>query len=467
MDWPPVPELLADLREGRVRPTDVVGEALDRIESRDPDLGAFTCVNGAALDRAEDLEARGPDGNPLHGLPVAVKDNQATTDLPTTHGSRLLEDHRPSADHPVVERLREAGAVVVGKTNLAPFALLAVTNNDLHGPTRNPWDPSRTPGGSSGGSAAAVAAGLVPAATGSDGGGSLRIPGACCGIPALKPSRGRVPDAGGLPLFQGLSAPGVLTRTVAGAAALLDVVAGPHPRDPDGLPAPVPAYADTLDRGGSNLGDRRIAYAPTLGGHPAEPAVRERVDEAVADLEAAGADVEEVHPDVPDEEASMVTKTAVEALAFLDGAFEGWEQELWAPLAAMAQGVRDTPAAEYVRARDAGTRLWEHLGPLFRDHDLLATPTMAVPPFGVGELGVDEVAGEPAGPLGWMPFTFPFNFTGQPAASVPAGRTDEDLPVGLQIVGPPMGDRLVLAAAHGLMRERYEDGVPDGPPNPD
>lgn len=465
MSWPPVPDLLDDLREGRRDPTDVVGEALDRIEARDPDLGAFTCVNGAALDRAETLEAEGPDGNPLHGLPVAVKDNQATADLPTTHGSALVADHRPDEDHPVVERLRAAGAVVVGKTNLAPFGLLAVTNNDLHGPTRNPWDPSRTPGGSSGGSAVAVAAGMVPAATGSDGGGSLRIPGAFCGLPALKPSRGRVPHAGGLPLFQDLSVPGVLTRTVGGAASLLDVVAGPHPRDPGTLPAPVPAYADSLDREADALEGLRVAYAPTLGGHPVEPAVREAVDEAVAVLEAAGATVERVAPDVPGEQGSMVTKTALEAVAFLQEAFPGWEEDLWAPLAAMAGGAQGTTAPEYVRARDAGTRLWEGLGPLHRDHDLLATPTTAVPPFGADEIGVDDVDDEAVGPLGWMPFTFPFNFTGQPAASVPAGPTDEGLPVGLQLVGPPMGDRSVLAAADAYMRTRHEGGVPPAPPD--
>jgi aspartyl-tRNA(Asn)/glutamyl-tRNA(Gln) amidotransferase subunit A len=462
MRWPPVPELLEDLREGPRRPTEVVGEALDRIRDVDPELGCFTCLNGGAVDRAEELEGEGPEGYPLYGLPVGVKDNQATRDLPTTYGSHLTADHRPDEDHPVVERLRAAGAVVVGKTNMAPFGLLALAVNDLHGPTRNPWDRERTPGGSSGGSAAAVAAGLVPAATGSDGGGSIRVPASFCGVFGHKPSRGRTPDDGAFPMFQDLSIPGVLTRTPEGTAPLLDVIAGPHPRDPDALPAPVPAYADSLASGSSGLEGVRVAYSPDLGGAPVESEVADLAREAVATLEADGAAVEEVDPDVPDEGEAMVTKTAVEALACFDERFPDWEEDLWAPLAAMAGGARDATAGEYVRARDAGDRLWSALEPVYRDHDLLATPATAVAPFGAGAVGVDDVAGEAVGPVGWMPFAFPFNFTGQPAASVPAGRTDEGLPVGLQLAGPPLGDRQVLAAAADYVEAR--GGPPETAP---
>lgn len=453
MRWPPVPELVADLRADRRTPTDVVGEALDRIRKRDPDLGAFTSVNGAAMDRAEALEAQGPEGNPLHGLPVAVKDNQDADGLPTTYGSHLYADHRPDRDHPVVERLREAGAVVVGKTNLAPFGLLALTHNDLHGPTRNPWDRTRSPGGSSGGSAAAVAAGLVPAATGSDGGGSIRIPASWCGLPGLKPSRGRVPDADGPPMFQDLSVPGVLARTTAGTALLLDVVAGPHPRDPDALPAPDGSFADALEADPADLEGTRVAYAPDLGGHPVDPEAADPARAAVETLTSLGAEVEDVDPALPDEEEAMVTKTAAEALAFLEGTFDEWEERLWAPLASMAAGAAGVTAAEYVHARDAGDRLWEALGPLFGEYDLLATPTTAVPPIGAEDVGVDAVDAEAVGPLGWMPFTFPFNFTGQPAVTVPAGRTADGLPVGLQLVGPPRSDRRLLAVADAYEAE--------------
>src|SRR5918998_1571080 len=275
----PAGELAALVRAGELTARELVESALERIEALDPDLNAFVCTDpDGALAAADAVEAG--DERPFAGVPIAVKDTAAVAGLPYTLGSHAFGDFVPAHDAFVVRRLREAGFVIVGKTNLPEFGILPVTEPRRFGPTRNPWDPERTPGGSSGGAAAAVAAGMVPLAHGSDGGGSIRIPAACCGLVGLKPSRGRIsrgPDQGDDFLVQD----GVLTRTVADTAALLDVLAGYEPGDASWAPPPPEPFARTAGRepGRMRIGVTTVPAIESAGLDPlCERALRDAAD---------------------------------------------------------------------------------------------------------------------------------------------------------------------------------------------
>jgi len=439
--WLSTAELLEKIRSEELKPVEVVEAFLERIKELNPEINAFVTLNENAVREAKELEKGESNGKPLYGLPVAVKDNVDTKGIRTTYGSKLYENYVPKEDAVIVERLKRAGAIVVGKTNIPELALLPITDNTLFGETKNPWDLSRTPGGSSGGSAAAVAAGMIPVATGNDGGGSIRIPAAFCGLYGLKPSYGRVPCYPSFPIFVGLNSEGVLTRYVEDTALFMDIIAGRDDKDKYSLPDEKISYSKIIDEGIEGV---RIAFSPNLGYATVDPEVEEIVRSAAFKLEKAGAEVEEVDVSLPSLESELVTKVVLEVATFMGDKFEEWKQIAYPLLLPFMELVGSLTYREYIGVEARKEELWKGLREIFSNYDFLITPTTAVPPFQLGNIGVSEIAGEAVTPLGWMPFTYPFNFTGQPAASLPAGFTKEKLPVGMQVIGRRFDDAGVL-----------------------
>jgi aspartyl-tRNA(Asn)/glutamyl-tRNA(Gln) amidotransferase subunit A len=449
----PATQLAGLIRERSVSPVEVTEAVLARMERLNPILGAF-CTPTVELtrDMARQAERTLLDGaplGPLHGVPVSIKDMTWTQGIRTTRGSRLYADFVPAEEPPVVERLRAAGAVILGKTNTPEFGWKGATENLLFPPTRNPWNPNRTAGGSSGGAAAAVAAGLGPLATGTDGAGSIRIPAACCGIVGLKPSYGRVPV---YPAPLDLAATGPMTRTVRDAALLLDVMAGPDERDRFSLPDNEPSYLANCEGG---VRGWRIAWSADLGYAVVDPEVRAICEAAARRFSDLGAHVEAADPGFDDpREVILILFYAQLGAQLADLPPERWAL-LDPGLATVLEGYRTLTAFEYGAMTLRRNALWERVRRFFDQYDLLLTPSLAVPPFELGIEGPTTVAGREVGRLGWTPFTFPFNLTGQPAVSLPCGFTADGLPVGLQIVGRRNNDLAVLRAAAA-----FEEALP-------
>ena len=401
------------------------------------------CAEEARAAAAGDL----PDG-PFRGVPLPIKDLNETAGIRTTFSCRAYADFVPDFDAAVVRRLKEAGFVVLGKTNTPELGSTAVTESELNGACRNPWNPARTPGGSSGGAGAAVAAGLAPAAQGSDGGGSIRIPASCCGLFGIKPARGRVSPApyGGL---EGLGTNGPIARTVLDAAALLDVMQGYETGDPYWAPPPERAFAEEAVREPGRL---RIAVttAPPID-VPVDPVCRAAAEDAALLLEELGHEVEEAAPDwgTGDPMGLFARVWQVAPALYTD------DPSLLEPLnRAMAEAAHATTSVEYVRAaaglRDAARRIvgfWDA-------YDLLLTPTLAQPPVEIGAI----VRGEPWDQFfkaaAFTPFTALVNVTGQPAVSVPLSWSDDGLPIGIQLVGRPAGEATLLRVSAQLERAR-------------
>lgn len=442
-------ELAAAVRTKKVSPVESTQAVLDRIARLNPKLNAYCTVTAdAALQSARELEAsilRGDDVGPLAGVPVSIKDLLFVKGTRSTFGSKQFENQIAPLDAPVVERLRRAGAMIVGITNSPEFGWKGVTDNRVFGITRNPWNLELTPGGSSGGASSAVAAGLGPIGIGTDGGGSLRIPGAFTELVGYKASWGRVPNYPGSGV-DSLRHTGPLTRTVADAALALDVIAGPDERDPNSLPMDdsTGGYAATLDQGVRGL---RVAYSPTLGYAWVDPEIAAVCADAARHFAASGAKVEEIEIDWGNcydvwgvffygGIAARVAHLPAEQLALLDPGLQP-----------IIERGKKLSAVDYVNALVARNLFWQKVRPTFEKYDLLLTPTLSVPPFAVGHNRPDLPAGPDGAELRWSPFTYPFNLTGQPAVSVPCGRTKADLPVGLQIVGRRFADATVLRAA--------------------
>ena len=446
--WRSALELGDLIRKKELTPVEVTDAALARLEAVNPLLNAF-CLVAAERAREQAREAeiavvKGEPLGPLHGVPISIKDVLATRGLATTGGSRLFADAVPEEDAIPVARLKAAGAVILGKTNTSEFGHKAVTENPLFGVTRNPWNPERTPGGSTGGGGAAVAAGVGPLALGTDGGGSVRIPAAFCGVFGLKPSFGRVPHAGGFPGWAHVSHVGPLARTVRDAAALLDVIAGGDDRDRRSLPREPGSYLEACDAGVAGL---HVAWTPDLGYAAVDPRVRALCETAAAEFESLGCHVEVVSPGWEDPEEWFGTLIAAQFYAAWSDRLPDAEPLMDPTLVTLIRRGGAVPARDYVRAVDRIEAYWAEVRAFLERFDLLLMPTVAVPPFDAGARPPREVDGRSVSVLGWMPFTFPFNLTGQPAASVPAGFTDDGLPVGLQIVGRRHADATVLAAA--------------------
>ncbi|MGH7275432.1 MAG: amidase [Candidatus Rokuibacteriota bacterium] len=436
------------IRAKKLSPVEMTDAVLARIEQINPALNAFCLVAAdqarAAAREAEIAVTKGEPLGPLHGVPVSIKDVVFTRGLTTTGGSRLFAGHVPDEDAISVARLRAAGAVVLGKTNTSEFGHKAVTQNPLFGVTKNPWNPALTPGGSSGGAAAAIATGMGPLALGTDAGGSIRIPAAFCGVYGFKPSYGRVPHRAGFGGFAHLSHVGPITRTVRDAALMLDVIAGGDDRDRQSLPREAGAYLEACEGDVKGL---HVAWTADLGYARVDPRVAELCGDAAAEFESLGCHVEVVNPGWEDPEEFFGTLIAAQFYAAWSDRLPADEAQMDPTLVKFIRRGGAVTARDYIRALERVDAYWREVHAFLERFDLLLMPTVAVPPFPAGEAPPREIAGEPVSVLGWMPFAFPFNLTGQPAASVPAGFTGDGLPVGLQIVGRRHADATVLAAS--------------------
>jgi len=445
-------ELVDLYRRKALLPVEATGLLLDRLDALQPKLNAFCIVDRdgamAAARASEERWRRGEPSGPLDGVPATVKDLMLMRGFPTRRGSQLVDPVPDTEDAPAVARLREAGAVILGKTTTPEFGWIAVGDSPLTGVTRNPWDLGRTPGGSSAGAAAACAAGIAPLHLGSDGAGSIRIPAAFTGIFGLKPSFGRVPAYPLSPM--GLLAHiGPMTRSVADAALMLSVISAPDDRDPYALPPERRNYLDGLEAG---VRGWRIAYSPALGYAKVDPAIAGLAAEAVKQFEALGAVVEEVEAIFASPRDALFTLWAAGVAKLLAG-FSADRREFIDPgLASMVTEGERISAVDYLDADLVRTTLSREMAAFHRKFDLLLTPMMPVPALPVGQ-DLNDPATERHW-IDWSPFSYPFNMTRQPAASVPCGLTHAGLPVGLQIVGPLYGDDRVLRAARAFEATR-------------
>jgi aspartyl-tRNA(Asn)/glutamyl-tRNA(Gln) amidotransferase subunit A len=458
-------ELVAAYASGSLSPVQVTDAVLDRIERLDPEVNAYCLVDaGSARAQARDSEERWRRKEPrglLDGVPVSIKDLLLTKGWPTLRGSLSVDPDQPwQEDAPCVARMREHGAVFVGKTTTPEFGWKGVTDNPLTGVTRNPWDPTRTSGGSSGGSAAAVALGLAPLSVGTDGGGSVRIPAAFCGIVGLKPTYGRIPLYPASP-FGTLAHAGPMTRTVADAALMMDVLAGPDPRDWSALAPHPDSFRAALEpapgQDGGGVRGLRVAYSPTLAGAPVDPEVAARVRHAVGLLAELGAEVEEADPGFADPVQAYHTLWFSGAAKVVEHLTPQQMQRLDPGLREVCEQGAAMSALDYLGAVDARMALGVRMGKFHQTYDLLVTPTLPVPAFEAGE-EVAKGSGHERW-TGWTPFTYPFNLTQQPAATVPCGTTAEGLPVGVQLVAARPGDALVLRAGHALFDALAAEGT--------
>ena len=438
-------EMIAAFRRGELSPVEAAQAVLDRIDALDAGVNAFCLVDHeTTLAAARAAERRWQAGTPagaLDGVPVSVKDIFLTRGWPTLRGSRTIDPDQPwEVDAPGVARMRAAGAVFAGKTTTPELAWKGVTDNPLTGITRNPWDTSTTPGGSSGGSAAAVALGMAPVSIGTDGGGSVRIPGSFTGTFALKPTYGLIPLFPSSP-FGTLAHAGPMTWTVEDAALLLDVLAQPDSRDWSALPTPPRPFAEQLDTGVAGL---RIAYSPDLGYARVDPEVADLVARAVRAFTDLGAHVEQVDPGFADPIEPFTVLWNAGAAKSVEAVAEAKRDLLDPGLLEIAADGRTYSAMDYLGATAARMDLGVLMGRFHETYDLLITPTMPIQPFTAGREVPEGSAARRW--TSWSSFTFPFNMTQQPAATVPCGFTAAGLPVGLQIVGARHDDARVLAA---------------------
>ncbi len=443
--WTPATDLAAAIRARRLSPVELVDAVLARIGRLNPRLRAYLTVTDEqareAARQAETAVMHGDPLGPLHGIPVGIKDLSYTKGIRTTRGSLIYQDFVPDENHPIVARLLAAGAIIVGKTNTPEFGWKGATDNRLGPPCVNPWDTARTPGGSSGGSAVAVAAGMTPLATGSDAVCSIRTPASFCGIFGLKPQYGRIPSP-----TVGLDVAhlGPMTRTVRDAALMLNAMAGPDEHDRQSLPASGVDYLAACDGGIAGL---RVAWSADLGFMTVDPEVRAIATAAARRFADLGCTVEEAHPGFAD------PRHAINVLfhGLLAGRYAAQlaeHRDLLDPaLAEILARYRDLGVTEIMQAQTEREQLWQQTWPFFEKYDLLLTPTVACPPFGLNRFGPETIDGHPVEGWQWTAATYPFNLTGQPAATVPCGWTANGLPVGLQIVGRRSDEATVLRAS--------------------
>jgi aspartyl-tRNA(Asn)/glutamyl-tRNA(Gln) amidotransferase subunit A len=445
--YTPATELAGLIRARKLSPVELTRAVLDRIARVNPALNAFCTLTAdaslAAAREAEDGVMKGRALGPLHGVPFTVKDLHVTKGIRTMSGSHIFAERVPDVDAPFVRRLREAGGILLGKTTTPEFGWKAIGDSPLTGITRNPWSPAMTTGGSSAGAGAAAAAGLGPLHQGSDGAGSIRIPSGFCGIYGLKPTYGRVPT---WPVSNSdyTSHVGPMTRTVADAALMLSVMAGPDPWDRtslDGAPADYPA---ALRAGIEGL---RVAWSPDLGGLRVDPEVASVVQAAARVFEDLGCVVEQVAPGFGDTHDLIRCMWSAHEAGNYARYLPRWRDRMDPGLVACIEDGLAYSVTDYIEARGRKLAFWDSVRPLFEQYALLLTPTTSVTALHVGRLNPADWPQHAWDWLGWASFSYPFNFTGQPAATVPAGFTSAGLPVGLQIVGRLHADLTVLQAS--------------------
>jgi aspartyl-tRNA(Asn)/glutamyl-tRNA(Gln) amidotransferase subunit A len=437
-----------------VSPVEVVDRVLDRIERSQPVLNAFITVcleeARAAAREAEAAVMRGDTLGPLHGVPFAAKDLVNTKGVRTTFGSVALADNVPIADSPAVARLKAAGAILVGKTTTPEFGHKCFTEAPLFGRTANPWDLSRTPGGSSGGAAAAVAAGLAPIGIGTDGGGSSRIPAACCGVVGFKQTLGLVPHDLTPDGFGNQSHITPMTRTVMDSALMLQAMAGPHPCDPHSLGLPVPDFVAAA-RPEGDLRGVRIAWRPLLGNTMLSAEVRMACERALAAFAELGAIVEPVE----DKFASTEPIWLILTQSFWNARFRRYVEEFGPRMSDTLLRQMDNGAGHSAVALQEAmferTQVFREIQGWFAHHDIVATPTLSRTALSIDHdfFAAIEIDGQTADTVrkAWYSYTLPFNLSGNPAVTLPCGRAADGLPIGLQLIGPHLGDARLLRAA--------------------
>jgi amidase len=449
-------EMARLVRSGALSSREVVAAHLDRIDQVNPGVNAIvTLVKDAALARAAEADeatAHGAAIGPLHGLPVAHKDLQLTAGVRTTFGSPLFKDFVPEEDSLIVQRLREAGAITVGKTNTPEFGAGSQTFNPVFGVTRNPFDSSKTCGGSSGGAAVALASGMLPIADGSDMGGSLRNPASFCGVVGLRPSPGRVPPYPARLGWSTLSVDGPMARTVGDVALFLSAIAGPDARSPIAIHEPGSLFARPLDR---NFAGARIAWWIDFGGVPFDPRVRSIVNAQRGVFESLGCRVDDAEPDLSDADEIFKTLRAYAFVAGLGPVIAGHRDVVKETIRwELDRGERLT-AVEIGRAELKRTELYHRMRTFMQRYEFFVLPTVQVPPFDVEQpypTEIDGVAMETY--IDWMKSCYYISITGHPAISVPAGFTSDGLPIGIQIVGRHQDDWGVLQVAHAFEQAR-------------
>ena len=458
-------ELAEDVRARRVSAREATQAALDRIAATNPKLNAFVYLDPEfALREADAVDAkvaRGEDPGLLAGVPIGVKDLEDVAGMPTTMGSRAFAGVIAERDAIEVARLRAAGAVVLGKTNTPEFGYKGFTENRLFGATRNPWDPAKTPGGSSGGSAAAVSAGMVSLATASDGGGSIRIPASFCGCFGIKPTGGRIPNGDeGYPHWATHSTRGPVSRTVRDSARYLDVAAGPHPDDLHSLDAPAGGYEEAALAPPPRV--ERIAWSRDFGYAAVDAEVADIAEKAARRLaDALGAELVAANPGFDEPLQTWVT-LGVPGDAALLGRLTDEQKALMEPgFLRFAETGFSYSGVDVANALQERHRVNRVVNRFLNEYTLLLTPTVAAPPF-VAEGPPPTVIGgrQLAAPgAGFIPFTYPFNLTGHPAASLPAGLDSTGMPVGLQVVAPRFAEKLLLSVCGA-----FESAAPWGWP---
>jgi aspartyl-tRNA(Asn)/glutamyl-tRNA(Gln) amidotransferase subunit A len=455
----PAAELAAMIRNREVSPVEVISATLARIDESQPVLNAFVTVAAeaamAAAREAERAVMQGAFLGPLHGVPTAVKDLVPTAGIRTTWGSLIFKDHVPSEDAVAVARLKRAGAIVVGKTTTPEFGQQCLTEAPLFGRTRNAWHPDRSAGGSSGGSAVAVAAGLVPIAVATDGGGSTRIPAACNGVAGLKQGLGLVPQEYAQDGFGNISYITPMTRTVLDTALMLDVMAGPDSRDPLTVARAKPDFIAAA-RGEGSLSGLRIGWRPRLGNTAVAREVLVACEAALAALSGLGAEIAELTAPFENPERVWFVVNGAYRMAQYGHHLKQHRDIMSPTLVRQMDRIALCSAAELYDAIFQRTRLYRQVQSWFDACDLVAMPTLsrAAVPIDQDFFGPIEIDGEPVPNIraAWYPYTMPFNLTGNPAISLPAGFDSAGLPLAIQLVAPAGADAALLRVAAAFER---------------
>ncbi len=446
-------ELQRRIAARELSPVQLVEACLARVDARNPELNALVTLSPTALDQARDIEARlqaGGEPGLLCGLPVGIKDVTPVAGLRHTFGSPLYADQVAEVDAVVVQRLRDAGAIILGKTNTPEFATGGNTFNEVFGPTRNPYDPALSAGGSTGGGAAGLATGMIALAEGTDLGGSLRIPASFCGVVGLRPSPGVVPTWPSEYPWDTMQVTGLMARRAEDIALALQAIAGRSPLAPIGEAMAMVDFLDTLDM--LEPPGMRLAYCPDIAGIGIDPQVEVVCRAAIEALEGAGASVEEISMDLSWAREPFLALRGYWMVAQQHGRLER-RHEFGDNLRGNVEAGLKLGATDFAAAETARGDMWEVFRRLFSRFDYLLTPTMAVPPFPVEQNYPETIAGEPMKTyIDWVAPTFILSLAGLPVASVPAGLDTRGLPVGLQIVAGPEGEGRALALADAVQR---------------